>query len=173
MPTMVSRTVPSPRLRSTLPVVYSPEVSGSISLPLMMLYQALLPPLPMAAPQPSRKSSAPPAAFTWESPEMVISLPLQYNPPPMPAPFIPPLAVTSPPEMVISLPSPLAPPPMPAPYIPPLAVTSPPVMVISFPLCEKPPPMPAPRHPPLAVSFPLPLSEPMVRLPSLDFSTPA
>ena len=84
-----------------------------------------------------------------------MSSPLPYTPPPMPAPLLPPLALTSPPEMVMSLPSPDAwPPPMPAPLLPPMALTSPPEMVMLLPLPCCPPPMPAPLRPLVAPTLP-------------------
>jgi len=53
------------------------------------------------------------------------------SPLPIPAPSVPPVAVTVPPLMVMAPQEPVSPLPMPAPSPPPVAVTVPPLMVMA------------------------------------------
>ena len=90
----------------------------------------------------------------------------------------PPVADTLPPEISMSRPWPYTPPPIPAAPSPPTASIVPPVILMLLPVLSIPPPMPAPPlSPPSAVREPsLPLSSLMVRVPSdswPSFSRPA
>ncbi|MPM82348.1 hypothetical protein SDC9_129409 [bioreactor metagenome] len=83
---------------------------------------------------------------------------LLFAPPPTPAAYSPPVAVTfTASASVIVPPLPEIPPPMPAPLRPPVAVTcAVSVTVIVPPLPAHPPPMPAPYIPPVAVTWAVP-----------------